>query len=308
MYVLCHSVLTAHSYSPQLKLQLRTRRDAPEGMYRGAAVVHLNTVYCISHSSSIVYRYHFKEDEWETHSCCPHLKSGLAVISELLTAIGGRKNLTLKKTNKLVSWRDRQWEEVFSPMNTARYDHAVVSNDSYVIAAGGANDEISVELFTISANTWSTVTSLPQPLPRITAALCDGCMYAMDDYGYAFSIRLSDLTKDVSRDQPTLQSSWLTLKCPAPSESSTLCAVTVNGMMVAVAVGGSKENGIPDKDIYKYSVFSGKWIKVGCMDTPRFLPIVAVLPGDSIVVVGGRSQAKLSPISLFTTVEVAFLC
>ena len=301
-------MLTAHSYSPQLKLQWRTRKDAPEGMYRGAAVVHLNTVYCISHSSSTVYRYHFKEDEWKTHSCCPHLKSGLAVISELLTAIGGRESLTLKKTNKLVSWRDGQWEEVFSPMNAARYDHAVVSNDSYVIAAGGVKDETSVELFTISANTWSTVTSLPQPLPRITAALCDDCMYAMDNYGYAFAIRLSDLTKDISRNQPTLQSSWLTLKCPAPSESSTLCAVTVNGTMVAVAVGGSKENGIPDKDIYKYSVFSGKWIKVGCMDTPRFLPIVAVLPGDSIVVVGGRSQAKLSPISLFTTVEVAFLC
>ena len=241
------------------------------------------------------------EDQWEEHSYCPHLKSGLAIINEMLTAVGGK---TQNTTNKLVSWRDEQWEEVFSPMAIARCGHAVVSDESYVIAAGGMNDETSVELFKISSNTWSTVAGLPQPLYRITATLCNDRIYAMDDYGSAFSILMSDLTPDISRDLPASQSCWLPLSSTVPRESSTLCAV--NG--VVMAVGGSKENRIPENDIYAYNVSSGKWIKVGSMDTQRFLPIVAVLPGDKIVVVGGRSGENLSPISLFTTVEVAFLC
>ena len=49
-------------------------------------------------------------------------------------------------------------------MNTARSEHAVVTEDHYVIAVGGGGGETSVELFTVSTNTWSTVTFPPLPL------------------------------------------------------------------------------------------------------------------------------------------------
>ena len=68
-------------------------------------------------------------------------------------------------------------------MNTVHYDHAVVRDDHYIIAAGGWEYEKSVELFTLSTNTWSSVTSLPQYLPDITATSSGGIIYAMDDVG-----------------------------------------------------------------------------------------------------------------------------
>ena len=64
-------------------------------------------------------------------------------------------------------------------MNTARSEHAVVSDDRYVIAVGG-DGETSVELFTVSTNTWSTVTSLPRVLPCIPATLLCNILCAMD--------------------------------------------------------------------------------------------------------------------------------
>ncbi len=116
----------------------------------------------------MVYQYQADEDEWQEHSHCPLCWTGLAIIKDFLTAVGGKERS--RKTNKLLSWRDGRWEEVFPPMNAARSDHAVVIDDHYVIAVGGVG-ETSVELFTISTNTWPTVASLPRPLTTITSTL-----------------------------------------------------------------------------------------------------------------------------------------
>ena len=98
------SVSFAHSYSPQLKLQWQTQRDVLETMYLGPAVVHHNTIYCISHYSNTVYQYQPDEDEWQKHSHSPQSQTGLAIIEDLLTAIGGKE--CSGETNKLLSWRD----------------------------------------------------------------------------------------------------------------------------------------------------------------------------------------------------------
>ena len=111
-------------------------------MSRGAAVAHHNTIYCIPRGSNTVYCYQLDKDEWREYLQCPHSNPGLVIISELLTAIGGEKKF--QKTNRLVSWNGTKWVEVFPPMETARYNQAVVSDDHYIIAAGGENNETSV--------------------------------------------------------------------------------------------------------------------------------------------------------------------
>ena len=157
--VLCRLVLTAHSYSPQLKLKWQPRKRSPDRMVRGSAILHHNVIYCASFDSRTVYQYEIDKDEWKEHSQCPHTETGLAIMKDLLTAVGG-ENRSGDKTNKLVTWRGGRWEEVFPPMNTARCNHAVQTDSSYVIAAGGGG-ETSVEIFNMSSNSWSTVTSLP---------------------------------------------------------------------------------------------------------------------------------------------------
>ena len=296
--VLCHLVLTAHSYSPQLKLQWQTRRRAPVGMVRGSAVVHHNIVYCISYDSYKVYAYQPDEDEWQEHSHCPHSWTGLAIIKDLLTVIGGEEEEEGRKTNKLLSWRDGRWEEVFPPMNTARWNHAVLSEDDYVIAVGG-RDETSVELFTVSTNTWSTVTSLPQPLYYITATLSCNILYAMDSYGPTFSISMSHWTKNTSREPPRPHPTWQPLPHDAPVQWSTL--TTVCGEVMAV--GGRR--GHTTGDVYQLR--QREWVRIGGMDTARWWPIVSVICSHTILVVGGYSLSSSYPYRL-TAVELAVLC
>ena len=184
-------------------------------------------------------------------------------------------------------------------MNTARSDHAVLSEDDYVIAVGGEDDETSVELFTVSTNTWSTVTSLPQPL-TITATLSCNILYAMDWDGRTFSISMSHWTKNTSREPPRPHPTWQPLPHDAPVESSTLTTVCGEVMAVGGVRGGTGD---------VYQLHQREWVRIGCMDTARRYPIVAVLrvPGHSMLVVGGWS----SPSSLYsslTAVELAVLC
>ena len=91
MLLFSHLVLTVHSYSPQFKLQCQTQRDAPERMARGSTVVHCNIIYCISFDSYMVYQYQADEDEWQEHSHCPLCWTGLAIIKDFLTAVGGKE-------------------------------------------------------------------------------------------------------------------------------------------------------------------------------------------------------------------------
>ena len=265
-------------------------------MDRGSAVVHHNIVYCISDSSTTIYQYQPDEDEWQEHSHCPHRDPGLAIIKDLVTIIGGVGRSG--KTNKLLSWRDGRWEEVFPPMNTARSDPAVITHDRYVIAVGGEG-ETSVELFTVSTNTWSTVTSLPQPLTYITATLSCNILYAMDWEGRTFSISMSHWTKNTSREPPRPHPTWQPLPHYAPVEWSTL--TTVCGEVMAV--GGVR--GLITGDVYQLR--QREWVRIGCMDTARDYPIVAVprVPGHSMLVVGGRPSPSSYPL---TAVELAVLC
>ena len=287
-------MLTAHSYSPQLKLQFQTQRRVPVAMERGSAVVHRNIVYCISDCSDKMYKYHPDEDEWQEHSQCPHHNAGLAIIKDLLTIIGGQGRSG--KTNKLLSWRDGRWEEVFPPMNTARSEPAVVTEDCYVIAVGGEGGETSVELFTVSTNTWSTVTSLPQPLTYITATLSCNILYAMDIDGRTLSISMSHWTKKTSREPSYPHPTWQ----PLPHDAPVLCSTLTTVCGEVMTVGGVRA-GPATGDVYQLR--QREWVRIGCMDTARAYPIVSVLPGDRMLVVDGST-----PSLTLTAVELAVLC
>ena len=267
-------------------------------MDRGAAVVYQNIVYCISDFSNTVYQYLLDEDEWQEHSHCPHSRTGLAIIKDLLTAVGGYRSGD--KTNKLVTWRGGRWEEVFPPMNTARCNHAVLTDSSYVIAAGG-DGETSVEIFNMSSNSWSTVTSLPQPLPFITATLSHNVLYAMDCDGRTFSISMSHWTENTSREPPRPPPRWQRLPQPLPVRWSSLASLS--GAVVAV---GGRRGLTTTGDVYQ--LYNSEWVRIGCMDTAREWPIVLALPGEMLVVGGYSPSSPSSPYSTLTAVELAVLC
>lgn len=290
---------------------------APTTMQRGAAVAHSNNVYCVSKDCNI-YRYQFDTHKWHVYPQCPHHNPGLAIIGNLLTAVGGtkvhrisakrfyKKNEEHRKTCELVSWKSGKWVGTFSPMNYARYGHAVISDDRCVIVAGG-HEERSVEIYSIGTNTWSTLKGLPRVLLSITATLCDDHIYVMERTGnmYVYRNVLHSVLSSSARNELEEQSSpneWMPLP-RAPAVASTLS--TMCGQVLAV--GGRLGNGYTAiRDIYQ--LCERKWVKIGRMDTARFDPIVAVLPGNRMIVVGGTDPLHDFIFSKLDAVEVAIPC
>ena len=201
-------------------------------------------------------------------------------------------------TNKVAAWKEGKWVEEFPPMPTARWYHAVVGNEKYVIAAGGMDGETSVELFTIGVDMWSTVISLPCYLRYISATLGTDDMYVMAYDGQTYSVPLSTLLASVSTDKPkelpSHQQWQMHSRCPV--SGSTLC--TMGGAILAI--GGVR--GSIDTANTTYQLISGQWTEISHMDTPRLRPIVAVLPSNWMVVMGGHT------ISSCSDVEVAVPC
>ena len=282
-------VLAAHSPPPQLNIHSKNRRDAPEWMSRGSAVTVCNTIYCISEYSYTIYSYQVDKDEWEEHCECTYRNTALTIINGYLTAIGG-VNEGGQITNKVVSWKGGRWEEEVPPMRRARYQHAVVNDGCTVVVAGGAEEEESVEVF--NGSSWSSVAGLPHDLLFISATLCADQMYIMDYLGRTFSASITTLlstrpTDTPSPSTPSTHSTWRPLNT-APVTSSTLSTI---GSQVVV-VGGRRGGDPPTADVH--GLTSGLWSKIGSMNTVRDFPIVAVVNGDRMVVVGSLTHTAIT--------------
>ena len=275
-------MLTAHCPPPQLNLQSRRMRNAPASMYRGSAVTDGNIVYCIPRHSYTIYSYHTDQDEWKEHANCPHRNTALIFISWYLTAVGGRDERD-RTTNKVLSRKGGRWEEEVPPMVTARSDHAVISNEHTVVVAGGEWEE-SVEVFTGSS--WSSVARLPQYLSFITATLCEDQVYVMDHLGNIYTSSLTTLLSTRPTATPSTLSTWRPLN-RAPVRWSTLSTI---GSQVVV-VGG--ERGLtPTTDVHTLN--NGVWTRIGSMSTGRAFPIVVVVNGDKMAVVGSLTSSSFS--------------
>ena len=264
--------------SPQLTLKWSDRRRVPQPMERGAAVVHGTTAYVIGHGSQTVYCYRLDKDKWNKHSDCPHVNPGLVIINDFLTAVGGEEEHLI--TRKLCSWKRIKWVEMFPPMQTPRKDPAVVHYGNYVIVVGGDHEERGVELLHIPSLLWSTVTSLPSPLSRITATLCHDEIIAMDWHGYGWTMNINSLISSFSLEESSTEhSQWSSLpRCPV--DCPTLSSLSGQPLVVS-------HNGI-------FQLQERQWVTIGDMPVPIEYCIVCVVC-DQMVVVGGWITGCLSP-------------
>ena len=274
-------VLTARCPPPQLNIQSRRLRNAPESMRRGSAVTHEDTIYCISRYSFTIYSYRTDQDEWKEHANCPYRNTALTFINGYLTTVGGRNER--ETTNKVLSRKGGRWEEEVPPMVTARYNHAVMTNKHTVVVAGGGEEE-SVEVFTGSS--WSSVAPLPRYLPNITATLCEDQVYVMDYHGNIYTSSLTTLLSTRPTATPSTHSTWRPLNTP-PVTHSTLSTI---GSQVVV-VGG--ERGGPPTT-YVHTLINGVWNRIGSMSSGRTHPIVVVVNEDKMAVVGSLTSSSSS--------------
>ena len=280
-------------------------RKAPIEMSRGAVVVDGNVAYFMNWNGQ-TYTY---KKKWSELPQCPCECCSLAVISGLLTAIGGRTPnsglfaavkdiLGGGRQNKLLSIMDKKWVEHFPPMPTKRSLTAAIATQYHLIVAGGEDGSKhlnTMEVMDIQTQVWSTATSLPHPCSRASAAICGGHFCMLGGDGRTKSVLTCSLTNllqshsSLSEDSSHLM--WNSIS-DAPVCGST--CVAVDGELLAVGgTGGSSA-------IYRYEPTSDSWDLISNMQTGRYNCLVAVLPSNEIMVVGGSD-------GLFdtNTVEVA---
>ena len=117
-----------------LCLQWRKCGRAPREMASTSPVVDGNMAYFNNSNSNDVYSYDSEKQKWSSLPHIPHGICSLAVVSCLLTAIGGV--LGRNATNQLLSLTgEGKWVERFPPMPTKRYGTAAVCSGKSLVVA-----------------------------------------------------------------------------------------------------------------------------------------------------------------------------
>ena len=290
----------------QLKLTWETRGEAPRGMTRGAAVAHGSLAYFSARNSHEVFAYNSENNDWSELSGCTQRNFGLAVVNNLVTAVGGWSGG--QYTNLLSSFSGGEWVTVSPPMPTKRRNTTVISAQNYLIAAGGygvGGALSTVEVMDMNTLEWYTAASLPEPVVDMSATVCGGCLYLLGGVDKnncsthaVFTCILDSLIRSChppSQTPPhTSEASVWQHVADVPVRGST--CTTFNGRVLAI--GGRNSHGIPTAAVHMFSPDSDSWLVLGNMPTARYLCLVVGLR-DCIIAVGGLGS--------FSTVEVGYL-
>ena len=287
---LAHKAQKPHP--PKRKVMLgewKVGGKAPRKMHRGAAVVDGNVAY-IMHRTGQTYSYNGR---WSEMPKCPHWYSSLVVIRGLPIAIGGCGG---GQQNKLLSIVDKTWVEHFPPMPTKRSHTVAVTTQHHLIVAGGYDGSHylnTVEVMDIQTLVWSTAACLPHPYYWASAAICGDQLYMLggvDNDGHTKLVLTCLLTSLLqSRSDTSPRSVWNSIS-DAPVYYST--CVAVDGELLAV--GGEDEQLKAISAVYKYKPTSDSWHIISNMPTARRNPLVAVLPTNELMVVGGITRGLSS--------------
>ena len=279
-----------------LTLTWRDGGKAPFEMRRGATVVDGNVAYFMDYGGEVCF-YKSTTKKWRHGELpkYPYKSSCLTVIGSKLTGIGGCEDELQKHTctNKILSLhRGKSWSEVFPPMPTKRHGTTAITSKDHLIVAGGttgpsfADNLNTVEVMDNLTLVWSTVASLPHPYNCVSSAIRGDHLYmlgGLDDKGNTKSVLTCSLTELLQSSPPSSSSSsvWHRV-ADAPAYRSTCTAV--NGELLAI--GGCDEECKPTFAVHKYNPISNSWNLINT-PTARYRSLVAVLPTNEMMVVGG---------------------
>ena len=273
----------------------RRGRTAPKEMVAGygTAVVHGNTAYFSQHYS--MYSYTIASDEWTVLKKCEYLWFGLAVVNNKVTAIGGSHGD--KTTSNLYSLENggTKWRKLLPPMPTARNSPATVTTPTHLIVAGGNAKYVSlptVEILDTSSLQWSSASSSPEALESPHLSLCGKHLYlSQNDTIFSCSVEeLLESCKTASTKRSDGDSVWAELaNIPVPYNTSL---TTLRGQVLAIGGRDQPDGGTPTGAIHSYNRSTNLWSVIGEMPTPRCGPVLAVLPSNELMVVGGWDGAR----------------
>ena len=296
-----------------LSLSWRKCGRAPCRMMGPSSVVDGNMACFNPVGSKDVYSYDSEQQTWSSLPQCPPSNSSLAVVSGLLTAIGGGEG-TLA-TNQLFSLAgERKWVEHFPPMPTKRCATAAVCSGTSLVVAGGVGMNITyldkVEVMDTETIQWSTASSLPFPLWYSSATIYQDRIYLLGYYTSkeersVLACSIADLRQSCRSPGVGAWLKSLTLKTVWHRVADFPCfystCTTLCGQLLAVG-GHYKDQDAFTTAIHQYNPATNSWEVISHMPTARRETLVAVLPGNKLMVVGGITTDTCSDV-----VEIATL-
>ena len=290
-----------------ITLRWRDGGRAPREMCLGSGAVNGSVAYFRPGGVNqyTVLTYDSAKRNWSELPKCPNCNFSLAMVNNLLTAIGGKT--PPKYTNSLLSLTDQKWTKQFPPMPTKRWLTAVVCTGRSLVVAGGnggGKDLSTVEVMDTETLQWSTAGSLPHPLYQATATLCGDQIYMMGGFDQSNksskSVFTYSLLQSKSRSLGTRMNSgskvWHQL--PDIAVTRSVCA-SLHGHLLAVC--GHNSDGKTTSAIHTYNTTTNSWEVISHMATPRYGCLVAVLPHNELMVVGGFAPSG----SIIDSVETA---
>ena len=262
----------------------------------GTAVVHRGSVY-ISRNWH-VFAFSVSEDKWTKLEPSRYNDFCMAVVRDKLTTIGGYDVSTTISSN-LVCWSEStKWEKLLPPMLTKRARAAAVTTPNHLVVAGGRSHMVigqdmlcEVEILNLDSLHWSSASSSPQAFQFPHMTLCGEHLY-LSEHNTIFACSVEELFKSCkpgSTNSSDCDSVWTKLAdIPVPYYTSL---TTLRGQVLAIGGSDQQCGDIPTGAIHQYNRSTNSWSVIGEMPTPRDSPLVAVLPSNELIVVGGRSGA-----------------
>ena len=279
----------------QMMLNWRDGGRAPFKLCRGATAENGNVVYFMNWNGEAC-SYNSTSRKWSVLPKHFYQYASLVIISGRLTAIGGCSGnvcITNLYTNKLFSLHnDKTWKVVFPPMPTKRHDTIAASSGTHTIVAGGMcgpfiNSSVAtVEVMDTKTLSWSTVASLPHPYTGASIAISGDDLLMLggfDNKGETKSAHTCSLTELLQSSSTGASLSVWHRVTDMPVYQST-CA-SLNGEILAV--GGCEKEGKASGAVHKYNPTTNSWDLICRMPTARYSSLIAVLPNNEMIVVGG---------------------
>ena len=294
-----------------IELRWRDGGKAPSELYGEVAAVDGGVAYIRAwgNNKENVFAYNSTNYTWSELPKPTNYGSSLAMVNGLLTAIGG-KTPNHDVTNSLFSLTDSQWTKQFPPMPTKRWLITTVCSGTSLVVAGGVGEEKKrlrrVEVMDTETLQWYIASSLPHPLYQATATMCGDQIYFLGGW---------DQNKEQSRSVFTCSLAALHQSCRPQSLGARLRTLSLTSRPKVwqqladtpvtlstcaslreqlMAVGGYDSHGKETTSIHMYNITTNSWELVSQMATPRYLCLVAVLPHNQLMVVGGYTPGGMT--------------
>ena len=247
-----------------------------------------------------VYVYDINGKQWDRLPPPGQYWGTLQIVNSNLTVIGGRHNTTRKRTNKVTTFNNNSWKNIYPSMIKARLRAGTVTHLDYIIVAGGSlddntfSDDIEFLNYKQSSHWVIARMKLPEPmwLPSLTTS--DDLLYIV---GYsratgrtsaAHKVPVDIITSSAAPQLTCNQTAHWT-ELPPPPHCHT--AIIPNSCP-PVIIGGNDIHDVPTVDIRVLDVPNNSWKKIASLSTLRTCTAVVPINCDSILVIGGHTGGK----------------